>query len=51
VRIRLIGLKNERPAALIAAGLNPFDENLNQKVFETERSVLVSRESSVTALY
>lgn len=43
VRFKLIGVKNERPATLVAAGLNLFDDKFEQKVFEIERTVLVPK--------
>ena len=41
VRFKLVGVKNERPATLLAAGLDLFDDKLEQKVFEIERAVLI----------
>jgi 2-methylfumaryl-CoA hydratase len=43
VRFKLIGVKNERPATLMAAGLDLFDGRFDQKVFEIERAVLVPK--------
>jgi 2-methylfumaryl-CoA hydratase len=40
VRFKLVGVKNERPATLLAAGLDLLDGKFEQKVFEIERSVL-----------
>ena len=41
VRFKLVGMKNERPATLIAAGVDLFDDKFDQKVFETERTILL----------
>jgi 2-methylfumaryl-CoA hydratase len=43
VRFHLVGVKNERPAALIGAGADLFDGKLEQKVFEIERTVLLPK--------
>ena len=43
VRFKLVGVKNERPATLLAAGLDLFDGKFDQKVFEIERTILLSR--------
>jgi 2-methylfumaryl-CoA hydratase len=43
VRFHLVGIKNEKPAALMAAGKNLFDERFEQKVFEIERAVLLPK--------
>jgi len=43
VRFKLVGVKNERPATLLAAGLDLFDGRSDQKVFEIERAVLLPR--------
>ena len=47
VRFQLVGVKNERPAALIDAGLDLFDGKFEQKVFEIERAVLLPRRSAL----
>jgi len=41
VRCKLVGVKNERPAALLAMGLELFDGRIDQKVFEIERLWLI----------
>jgi len=41
VRFKLIGLKNERPATLLTAGLDLFDGKFDQKVFEIDRTILL----------
>jgi len=41
VRFKLVGVKNERPATLLAAGLNLFVGEFEHKVFEIERTVLL----------
>ncbi|HSB09769.1 MAG TPA: MaoC family dehydratase [Blastocatellia bacterium] len=41
VRFKLVGVKNERPATLLAAGRDLFEGKLDQKVFEIERTVLL----------
>jgi 2-methylfumaryl-CoA hydratase len=43
VRFKLIGVKNQQPATLLAAGLNLFDHKFDQKVFEIDRAVLLTR--------
>lgn len=43
VRFKLVGVKNERPATLLAADLDLFDSRSEQKVFEIEREVLVAK--------
>lgn len=43
VRFQLVGVKNERPAALMNRGLDLFDGKFEQKVFEIERSVLLPK--------
>jgi 2-methylfumaryl-CoA hydratase len=42
VRFQLVGVKNDRPAALWAAGLTLFDGAYDQKVFEIQRTVVLS---------
>ncbi|MFY9611011.1 MAG: MaoC family dehydratase [Blastocatellia bacterium] len=41
VRFKLVGMKNERPATLIAAGVDLFDDKFDQRVFEIERTILL----------
>ena len=41
VSFKLIGVKNERPATLLAAGLDLFGCRFDQKVFEIEHEVLL----------
>jgi len=41
VSFKLVGVKNERPAALVAAGLNLFGDRFDEKVLEIERQVLI----------
>jgi len=41
VSFKLAGVKNERPAALVAAGLNLFRDRFDEKVLEIERQVLI----------
>ena len=43
VRFKLIGVKDEKPAALLAAGLDLFDGKFEQKVFEIERTILLPK--------
>jgi 2-methylfumaryl-CoA hydratase len=43
VRFKLVGVKNERPGTLLAAGLDVFDGRFAQKVFEIERTVLLPK--------
>jgi 2-methylfumaryl-CoA hydratase len=43
VRFKLVGVKNERPPTLLAAGLNLFVGKFEHKVFEIERAVLLPR--------
>jgi len=41
VRFKLVGVKNERPATLMAVGLDLFEGKFDQKVFEIERTILL----------
>ena len=41
VRFKLVGVKNERPAALVTVGLDLFNGKLTQKVFEIEGAALL----------
>ena len=43
VRFKLVGVKNERPATLLSAGLDLFDGKFTQKVFEIERTILLPK--------
>jgi 2-methylfumaryl-CoA hydratase len=43
VRFKLVGVKNERPATLLAAGLDLFEGKFDQKAFEIERSILLPK--------
>ncbi|HKS40527.1 MAG TPA: MaoC family dehydratase [Blastocatellia bacterium] len=43
VRFQLVGVKNERPAALMNQGMNLFEAKFEQKVFEIERTVLLPK--------
>jgi 2-methylfumaryl-CoA hydratase len=46
IRFKLVGVKNERPATLLAEGLDLFDGKFDQKVFEIERTVLLPKRRS-----
>ncbi|HXG92524.1 MAG TPA: MaoC family dehydratase [Blastocatellia bacterium] len=43
VRFHLVGVKNERPARLIDAGVDLFGDKFRQKVFEIERTILLPK--------
>ena len=43
VRFNLVGVKNEKPSSLMAAGINLFDGKFDQKVFEIERTILLPK--------
>ena len=43
VRFQLVGVKNERPAALMNQGMNLFEAKFEQKIFEIERTVLLPK--------
>lgn len=43
VRFHLVGIKNEKPATLVAAGKDLFEGKFEQKVFEIERAVLLPK--------
>jgi 2-methylfumaryl-CoA hydratase len=43
VRFKLVGVKNERPATLLASGLDLFDGKFAPKVFEIERTILLPK--------
>jgi acyl dehydratase len=47
VRFHLVGVKNERPAALVAGGVDLFAGKFEQKVFEIERAVLLPKRASL----
>ena len=49
VRFKLVGVKNERPATLGAAGLDLFEGRSGHKVFEIERAVLVPKITAPSA--
>ena len=48
VRFKLIGVKNERPATLVAAGLSLFEGRFEQKVFEIERIMLLPKRTATS---
>ena len=48
VRFHLVGVKNERPAALIGNGVDLFADRFAQKVFEIERAVLLPKRASLS---
>jgi 2-methylfumaryl-CoA hydratase len=50
VCFKLVGVKNERPAALIAAGLNLFNDKFDQKVFEIERTMLLPNRTAAVLI-
>jgi hypothetical protein len=43
VKFHLVGVKNQRPAALINQGMDLFVDKFEQKVFEIERTVLLPK--------
>lgn len=47
VKFHLVGVKNEKPAALMQAGVEIFTDNYPQKVFEIERECLLPKRSAV----
>ena len=47
VRFHLIGIKNDHPSTLTAAGAELFDAKEEKKVFEIERSVLLPKRSVI----
>jgi 2-methylfumaryl-CoA hydratase len=49
VRFKLVGVKNDRPATLVAAGLDLFDGKFEQKIFEIERTVLLPNRTAANA--
>lgn len=46
VRFKLVGVKNERPATLLAKVLDFFDGKFDQKVFEIERTILLPKRAT-----
>jgi 2-methylfumaryl-CoA hydratase len=47
VKFHLIGVKNEKPATLLQAGIDLFKDKFEQKVFEIEREVLLPKRSTM----
>ena len=47
VRFQLVGVKNERPSALLSAGVDLFEGKHEKKVFEIERTVLLPKRSAI----
>jgi 2-methylfumaryl-CoA hydratase len=47
VTFRLAGVKNQKPAALLEAGIDLFNDNFPEKVFEVEREVLLPTRSAL----
>lgn len=47
LRLRLVAVKNETPASLLAAGLDLFDGRFEQKVFEIERAILLPTREAI----
>jgi 2-methylfumaryl-CoA hydratase len=47
VKVHLVGVKNEKPAALMQAGVDLFQDKFAQKVFEIEREILLPKRSAV----
>jgi 2-methylfumaryl-CoA hydratase len=45
VKFHLIGVKNEKPALLMLAGVDLFKDKFEHKVFEIEREVLLPKQS------
>jgi len=45
VRLKLIGVKNTTPRSLFESGIDLFEGKYDQKVFETEREVLLPKSS------
>lgn len=48
VKFHLVGVKNEKPATLVQAGIDLFKDKFAQKVFEIEREVLLPKRSALT---
>jgi acyl dehydratase len=47
VKFHLVGVKNEKPAALMQAGSDLFQDKFAQKVFEIEREVLLPKRNAI----
>jgi 2-methylfumaryl-CoA hydratase len=47
VKFHLVGMKNRKPAALLQAGTDIFQDKFAEKVFEIEREVLLPRRSAL----
>jgi 2-methylfumaryl-CoA hydratase len=47
VRFKLAGIKNQRPANLLAAGFDVFESRLDQKAFEIERAALLPLQTAI----
>jgi 2-methylfumaryl-CoA hydratase len=47
VRFQLVGVKNEKPSRLLDAGVNLFEDKIEQKVFEIERALLLPKRLSL----
>jgi 2-methylfumaryl-CoA hydratase len=47
VRFQLVGVKNEKPSALLSDGVDLFESRYEKKVFEIERSVLLPKRSAI----
>jgi 2-methylfumaryl-CoA hydratase len=47
VRFQLVGVKNEKPSALLSAGVDLFEAKHEKKVFEIERSVLLPKRAAI----
>jgi 2-methylfumaryl-CoA hydratase len=47
VRFQLVGVKNEKPSALLSDGVDLFESRHEKKVFEIERSVLLPKRSAI----
>lgn len=43
IKFHLVGVKNEKPAALAQAGIDLFQDKFAQKIFEIEREVLLPK--------
>lgn len=47
LRFKLVGVKNERPATLLAAGLDLFEGEIERRIFEIERRFLTPRRAAL----
>lgn len=47
VKFHLVGVKNQKPAALRQAGVNLFKDQFAEKVFEIEREILLPKRSAL----